>query len=129
MAAHGVCRDLSDDRRNVAVARMFEILLPITLFFFFVVLATSFKVFEWRNILPVMGMGVEPVIKGIHGSSLTFSGYEFMLVLNAFMQRKRSMESDFHRDFGARTLLRCHCDCRGGRIGTGSDDHPHFSDH
>lgn len=73
----------------IAVARMFEVLLPITLFFFFVVLATSFKVFEWRNILPVMGMGVEPVIKGIHGSSLTFSGYEFMLVLNAFMQRKK----------------------------------------
>jgi spore germination protein len=72
----------------VAIARVFEILLPITLFFFFVVLATSFTVFEWRNMMPVMGMGVEPVIKGIHGSALTLSGYEFMLVLNAFMQRK-----------------------------------------
>lgn len=83
----------------IAVARMFEVLLPITLFFFFVVLATSFKVFEWRNILPVMGMGVEPVIKGIHGSSLTFSGYEFMLVLNAFMQRKKKHGKRFPPGF------------------------------
>ena len=73
----------------IAIARVFEILLPITLIFFFVVLATSFTVFEWRNIMPVMGMGVEPVIKGIHGSALTLSGYEFMLVLNAFMQYKQ----------------------------------------
>lgn len=73
----------------VAVARVFEILLPITLIFFFIVLATSLSVFEWNNILPVMGLGVEPVIKGIHGSALTLSGFEFMLVLNAFMQQKK----------------------------------------
>ncbi|MGA8942199.1 MAG: GerAB/ArcD/ProY family transporter [Thermoactinomyces sp.] len=72
----------------VSVARLFEILLPTTLVIFFLVMALGFKVFELQNVLPVMGLGVEPILRGLQGTTITFIGFDFILFLNAFMEKK-----------------------------------------
>ncbi len=72
----------------ISVARLFEILLPICLVFFSLVFLLSFRVFELQNIRPVMGLGIEPILKGIPGSLLSFTGFEFLLFLNAYMEQK-----------------------------------------
>lgn len=72
----------------VSVARLFEVLLPITLIIFFLCMSLGFKVFELQNVRPVMGQGIEPIIMGLQGTTITFIGFEFILFLNAFMEKK-----------------------------------------
>lgn len=69
------------------IARMFEIIFPITLFFFILVLFMSFKLFEIDNLRPVLGDGITPVLKGIPATILAYTGPEIMLLLVAFMQQ------------------------------------------
>ncbi len=71
-----------------SVARLFEIVLPISLLFFILAFILSFKTFQLQNVRPVMGLGVETVLKGVPGLVLPFAGFEFMLFLNAFMEEK-----------------------------------------
>ncbi|MBA4494294.1 GerAB/ArcD/ProY family transporter [Paenactinomyces guangxiensis] len=68
------------------IVRLFQILLPITVIIFFVLLGISFQVFEINNLRPVMGLGISPVLKGLSVTALSYIGFEIMLVLNAFMK-------------------------------------------
>ncbi|MGY4797199.1 spore germination protein [Lysinibacillus fusiformis] len=70
-----------------SIARMFEIIFPITVVFFLLVLFMSFKLFEIDNLRPVLGSGIMPVLKGIQTTSLAFTGPEIMLLLVAFMEK------------------------------------------
>ncbi|MFE4352653.1 spore germination protein [Peribacillus butanolivorans] len=70
-----------------SIARLFEIILPITIFLFLLVTFVSLKIFEIDNIRPVLGDGFTPVLKGLKTTALAFTGPEIMLVLVAFMQQ------------------------------------------
>lgn len=68
------------------IARMYEIILPITLLFFIIAILLSSNIFDVKNLRPVLGSGIMPVLKGIKPSLLSFTGYEIMFVAMAFMK-------------------------------------------
>ncbi|MFF2593150.1 spore germination protein [Priestia megaterium] len=68
------------------IARLFEIILPITVILFLLVAFMSIKIFEVDNLRPVLGSGITPVLKGIRTTALAFTGPEFMLLILAFMK-------------------------------------------
>src|SRR6478609_518781 len=68
------------------IARIFEIILPITVILFLLVAFMSIKIFEVDNLRPVLGSGITPVLKGIRTTALAFTGPEFMLLILAFMK-------------------------------------------
>lgn len=69
-----------------SIARLFEILLPPTVIIFFIVFLMSFKIFEIDHLRPVLGQGIMPVIKGVKTTLLTYTGFEIMLIMPAFMR-------------------------------------------
>ncbi|MEK4115830.1 spore germination protein [Paenibacillus sp. FSL W8-0919] len=68
------------------IARLYEIILPITLVFLVLSLLLSSTIFELDNLRPVLGSGIMPVLRGIKPTLLSFTGYEIMLVATAFMK-------------------------------------------
>lgn len=68
------------------IARMFEIVFPITILFFLLVMFLGIKVFDINNLRPVMGMGVMPVMKGLTTTSLSFVGFEIILIIYMYMK-------------------------------------------
>ncbi|WP_454862417.1 spore germination protein [Peribacillus frigoritolerans] len=76
------------------IARLFEIILPLTVILFLVVTLMSIKIFEIDNLRPVLGDGVIPVLKGVKTTALAFSGPEIMLLLIPFMnQQKKAVKA------------------------------------
>lgn len=69
-----------------SIARLFEIIFPITFVIFLLVAFLSFGIFEIDNLRPVLGLGVIPMLKGIKTATLAFLGPEIMLLLVAFMK-------------------------------------------
>ncbi|MDN3018412.1 GerAB/ArcD/ProY family transporter [Paenibacillus sp. BSR1-1] len=69
------------------IARLFEIIFPITVVIFLLVTFMGFEIFEIDNVRPVLGLGLIPVLKGIKTTVLAFLGPEIMLLLTAFMQK------------------------------------------
>ena len=69
------------------IARLFEIIFPITVVIFLLVTFLSSGLFELDNLRPVLGLGFSPVLKGIKTTVLAFLGPEIMLLLVAFMQK------------------------------------------
>lgn len=70
-----------------ALARLCEVILPITGIIFFLTMFLSFGIFDIHNLRPVLGLGVIPVLKGIEPGMLSFIGFETLLVLQAFMKK------------------------------------------
>ncbi|MBT2667575.1 spore germination protein [Bacillus sp. ISL-4] len=71
------------------IARMFEIILPITIIIFIIVAFMSFKIFEIDNLRPVLGLGVIPVLKGVQTTGLSYTGVETILFLLPFMKEPK----------------------------------------
>ncbi|GAB1802718.1 spore germination protein [Priestia megaterium] len=69
-----------------SIARLFEIIFPITVILFLLVAFMSMKIFEIDNLRPVLGSGVLPVLKGVKTTALAFTGPEIMLIILAFMK-------------------------------------------
>lgn len=69
------------------IARMFEIIFPITIVIFLLVAFMSLGIFEINNLRPVLGLGMLPMLKGIKTAALAFLGPEIMLLLVAFMKQ------------------------------------------
>lgn len=72
-----------------SIARLFEVIFPITVCIFLLTSFMSIGIFEIDNLRPVLGLGVVPVLKGIKTTTLAYSGGEIMLLLFAFMQQPR----------------------------------------
>ncbi|CRK82697.1 spore germination protein [Neobacillus massiliamazoniensis] len=70
-----------------SVARLYEIILPISFLLFLLVIFMSFKIFNLDNLRPVLGMGIAPVFKGIKTTTFTFIGPEIMLLLLTYMAK------------------------------------------
>jgi spore germination protein len=71
------------------IARLFEIIFPITIILFLLVAMMSFKLFDIDNLRPVLGLGVMPVLKGVKTTALALTGPEIMLVLSAYMKQPK----------------------------------------
>ncbi|OMF38340.1 spore gernimation protein [Paenibacillus sp. FSL H8-0548] len=67
------------------IARLFEIILPLTIVIYLLVMFMSLRIFEWDNLRPFLGQGLMPVLAGVKSTSLSFLGVEVILVLTAFM--------------------------------------------
>ncbi|WP_430132382.1 GerAB/ArcD/ProY family transporter [Neobacillus pocheonensis] len=74
-----------------AIARLLEIIFPITVLFFLAVMFLGFELFEMDNLRPVLGMGFKPVLKGLTTSSLSFAGFEILLFIFMFMKEKKKV--------------------------------------
>ncbi|MGN9865209.1 spore germination protein [Bacillus swezeyi] len=70
-----------------SIARLFEIVFPITVILFLLVVFMSSGIFEMDNLRPVLGQGIGPVLKGIKVTALSFSGIEIVLILMPFMNQ------------------------------------------
>ena len=78
------------------IARMFEIIFPVTVLFFLLVMFLGIKVFEVDNLRPVLGMGLGPVMKGLTTTSLSFVGFEIIMIIFMFMKEpNRAMKATF----------------------------------
>nr|WP_114495817.1 spore germination protein [Fontibacillus phaseoli] len=71
------------------IARLYEIILPITLVFFLIAILLSSRIFDVNHLRPLLGSGIKPVLQGIKPSLLSFTGYEIMLVTTAFMKNPK----------------------------------------
>jgi spore germination protein len=69
------------------IARLCELIFPITVVLFLLVVILSYGIFEIKNLRPVLGLGVLPVLKGIKTTALTYAGAEIMLFLLVFMKK------------------------------------------
>ncbi|MGE7823110.1 spore germination protein [Paenibacillus sp. NPDC093718] len=69
------------------IARLFEIIFPITIVIFLLVALLSFGIFEMDNLRPVLGLGIAPMLDGLKTTTLAFLGSEIMLLLVAFMKQ------------------------------------------
>ena len=70
-----------------SIARLFELIFPITIVIFLLVSFMSLGIFEIDNLRPVLGLGIMPMVKGIKSTVLAFLGFEIMLLLVAFMKQ------------------------------------------
>lgn len=68
------------------IARLYQIVLPISLFFLLLCFVLSLRVFEIDHLRPVLSNGIFPVIKGVKSSALVFTGCEIIMTLVAFLQ-------------------------------------------
>lgn len=69
------------------IARLFEIIVPITIVLFLLVICISCRELELNNLRPVLGLGVLPVLKGLKSTAFAYSGAEVMLFIIAFMKK------------------------------------------
>ncbi|MEV5028141.1 spore germination protein [Paenibacillus sp. LPE1-1-1.1] len=67
------------------IARLFELILPVTIVIYLLVMFMSLRIFEWDHLRPFLGQGIFPVFKGIRSTALSFTGVEIILVITAFM--------------------------------------------
>jgi len=71
------------------IARLFEVIFPITVVIFLLIAFMGWEVFEIDNLRPVLGLGVIPVSKGLKTTALSYSGIEIMLLLLVFMKQPK----------------------------------------
>ncbi|OBZ17339.1 spore germination protein [Bacillus sp. FJAT-26390] len=67
------------------IVRLFEVILPITIVIYMLVMLMSLRIFELDNLRPVLAEGIMPVLAGVKTTALSFLGVEIILVLTAFM--------------------------------------------
>jgi spore germination protein len=75
---------LNTDGLN-SIARMFQVIFPLTVLVFILISTMSLGLFELKNVRPVLGNGIFPVLKGIKTTSLSYIGIEIMLILSAYL--------------------------------------------
>lgn len=68
------------------ILKLFELYFSVLLFFFLLMFTLSLTNFEFNNIRPLLGEGIQPVLKGIKPNVLSYIGFEVMLILTAYMQ-------------------------------------------
>lgn len=72
-----------------SIARLFQIIFPISLFVLIISFVLSARLFELDNLRPVLGNGLQPVLQGLKSTVLVFAGYEIIMVVVAHMQHPK----------------------------------------
>jgi spore germination protein len=70
-----------------SIARLFELILPISIIIIITSYSLSLRLFELENLRPVLGMGIGPIFKGLPETWRAFAGIETMLFVTAYMSR------------------------------------------
>ncbi|PEJ56303.1 MULTISPECIES: GerAB/ArcD/ProY family transporter [unclassified Bacillus (in: firmicutes)] len=73
------------------IARILELIFPITVFFFLLVIFLGIEIIDIDNLRPVLGNGFKPVLNGLKTTSLSFSGFEVVLFIYMFMKDKKKI--------------------------------------
>nr|WP_302057231.1 GerAB/ArcD/ProY family transporter [Paenibacillus sp. Lou8.1] len=68
------------------IARLYQIVLPISLFFLLFCFVFSLRIFEIDHLRPVLSDGILPIIKGLKSTILVYAGCEVVMTLVAFLQ-------------------------------------------
>ncbi|WP_138750908.1 GerAB/ArcD/ProY family transporter [Paenibacillus sinopodophylli] len=69
-----------------SIARVFQIIFPISIFILVLSYFLSIRIFEIDNLRPVLSEGLVPVFKGLKSTVLIFTGFEVIMNLVAHMQ-------------------------------------------
>jgi spore germination protein len=69
------------------ITRLYEIIFPITVLIFLVVIFMSASIFETDNLRPVLGKGIVPVMQGVKTTSFAYTGIEVLLIIVPFMRK------------------------------------------
>lgn len=79
-----------------SIARVFQIVFPISLFFLILSYVMSIPVFDPNHLRPLLGGGIMPVVQGLKSTILVFTGCEVIMVLIAHMQHpERAVKAVF----------------------------------
>lgn len=71
------------------IARLFEIIFPITVIIVILTMFLGVKLVEMDNLRPILGSGIMPVIIGVKTTAFALTGFEVILIVTAFMNRPR----------------------------------------
>lgn len=69
------------------IARLFEMILPVTIIIYLLIMLMALNIVDVNNLRPVLGDGILPAWKGIQSTALSFLGVETILILVAFMDK------------------------------------------
>ncbi|WP_339302404.1 GerAB/ArcD/ProY family transporter [Paenibacillus sp. FSL R5-0519] len=69
----------------MVIIRVFSIVLPVTLALLALVFLLSTKMCDINKLRPMLGEGSMPILKGLKPSCLSYSGYEVLLIVTAYM--------------------------------------------
>ncbi|MCM3626663.1 spore germination protein [Paenibacillus glycanilyticus] len=72
-----------------SIARVFQIVFPISLFILIVSYLLSLRLFQIDNLRPVLGDGIYPVIQGLKSTVLVYSGCEVVMTLVAQLEHPK----------------------------------------
>ncbi|MNJ46286.1 Spore germination protein YndE [compost metagenome] len=69
-----------------SIARVFQIIFPISLFILIAAYFLSLQMFDINNLRPVLSEGLVPVVKGLKSTVLVYSGCEVIMTLVGHME-------------------------------------------
>lgn len=69
-----------------AIARVFQIIFPISVFVLVIAYGFSLHLFEINNLRPLLSEGLVPVVKGLKSTILIYSGCEVIMTLVGHME-------------------------------------------
>ena len=70
------------------LVRLMEAYFPIIIFLSAVIISLGFMEIEVDNLRPVLAQGFKPLITGVKATVFSYTGYESMLILTAFMKKR-----------------------------------------
>ncbi|MGD6941171.1 GerAB/ArcD/ProY family transporter [Cytobacillus gottheilii] len=70
------------------IAKVCILFLPITIVVVLFIYSMSFKVVDLMNIKPILGYGLQPILKGFSAGQLSFFGIELVLFLYGMTDKK-----------------------------------------
>lgn len=88
-----------------SMARLNEIVMPITLVFFMVSILSSLSLFDIHQLRPVLGSGIMPVFKGVIPALSSFTCYEILLIIMAFMKAPKKGVKALHAGIWIPTFI------------------------
>jgi len=72
------------------IARIMELLLPVTTIVILGVMLLGYRNFELDNLRPLLSEGIMPVMKGLQATATPFIGFEAILFFAAFMRTSKN---------------------------------------
>jgi spore germination protein len=88
-----------------AIARLFELILPVSIVIIIASYLLSLKLFELENLRPVLGLGMGPIFKGLPETWRAFAGIETMLIVTASMSRPEKASKALFAGIGISVLV------------------------
>ncbi|MDF2683289.1 MAG: hypothetical protein K0R47_4479 [Brevibacillus sp.] len=88
-----------------AIARFNEFIQPLALFLLLLVLTQTLRDTDLGRILPVLGDGIQPLIRSLPTTFFSFLGFEILLFIQPFMEQPRTAQRAALLAIGTTMLL------------------------